>query len=178
MANTENKTKDQTYWALLDAAIELDIKKGHLKWTLSDLSRKSNITRSLIYYYFGKDKQDLLKEAIKLIGEEYIGLNEQRMELWKKGQFADSMKEARQFTENAPYLPLFVLENRTKPNEIGDSIRSLEVDFETKLKTFFPNCDETQITSIFAIYWGLAYSPKISDASINQVIQMIITHFR
>ena len=178
MTNTEQRTKDQTYWALLDAAIELDIKKGHLKWTLSDLSRKSNITRSLIYYYFGKDKQDILKEAIKLIGEEFIGLNEKRMELWQKGLFAESMKEARKFYENAPYLPLFIMENRSKPNEIGDAIRTLEVGFEAKLKTFFPNCDETQITSIFTIYWGLAYSPKISDASINQVVQLMITNFR
>ncbi len=175
---SEAKTKDQTYWVLLDAAIELDIKKGHLKWTLSDLSRKSDITRSLIYYYFGKDKQDILKEAIKLIGEELIGLNEKRMELWKKGQFAESMKEARQFYENAPYLPLFIMENRNKQNEIGEALRSIELGFVNKLKAFFTNCDETQITSIFAIYWGLAYSPRISDASINQVVQLMITNFR
>jgi len=174
----ENKTKDETYWTLLDSAIELDIKKGHLKWTLSDLSRKSKITRSLIYYYFGKDKQDILKEAIKLVGEEFIGLTEKRMELWQKGLFAESMQVARKFNENAPYLPLFIMENRNKPNEIGNSLKSIEEGFIAKLKTFFPNCDDTQITSIFAIYWGLSFSPRITNESINQVVTLMIGAFR
>ena len=49
-------SKDETFWSVLYSAIELDFKRGHLRGTMSELSRMSNVTRSLIYYYFGKSK--------------------------------------------------------------------------------------------------------------------------
>ncbi|MCB0357357.1 MAG: helix-turn-helix transcriptional regulator, partial [Bdellovibrionales bacterium] len=108
---TDKKSKvDENYWKILNAALELDVKKGHLKWTVSDLSRKSGITRSLIYYYFGRSKSSILNEAIKLIGHEVAGLTPEREEMWNLGDFIASMKQARRTIENAPYLSLFILE--------------------------------------------------------------------
>ena len=52
--------KDETYWKILDAVIALEIRRGHQKWTISELSRLSGITRTLIYYYFGKSKLEIL----------------------------------------------------------------------------------------------------------------------
>ena len=175
---TTEHSKDKNYWTLLNNAIELDIKKGHLKWTLSDLSRKSDITRSLIYYYFGKDKQIILKEAIKLIGEKFIGLTEERYKMWEEGRLAESLMEARSFYEKAPYLPIFILINRPKENMIGESMRGLEKDFQNKLKLFYPNSKEYQITSIFAIYWGIVFSPKICKDSVDAVTKLISSSFK
>ena len=97
-----SKEKDESYWIILSSAMDLDVKKGHLKWTMSDLSRKSKITRSLIYYYFGREKAEILEEAVKLIGHELAGLNEERLEMWKRGEFLDSLLAAREIIEKAP----------------------------------------------------------------------------
>ena len=177
MTSPEGRTKDQNYWTILSNAIELDIKKGHTKWTLSDLSRKSDITRSLIYYYFGKEKQIILKEAITLIGEELIGLTPERIKLWKEGRLAESLKKARVLYEKAPYLPLFILINRDKQNMIGEALRLMEDDFAKKIKNFYPNCSPHQINSIFIIYWGLAFSPVICEESIQELTMLIQKNF-
>ncbi len=177
MDSDKPQTKDHNYWILLNNAIELDIKKGHLKWTLSDLSRKSDITRSLIYYYFGKDKQIILKEAIKIIGEKFVGINPERMQMWKEGRLSESLMQARSFSEKAPYLPIFIMVNRHKDNMIGEAMRQQEQEFVNKLKLFYPQCKDYQITSIFAIYWGLALSPRMTKESIDEITLLIRKHF-
>ena len=149
LMKAEKNSKDKVYWSILNSAIELDIKKGHLKWTLSDLSRKSDITRSLIYYYFGKGKKNILTEAIKIIGEEIIGLNEERMKLWETGQLVESMKKARELNDKAPYIPLFILENQNKQNDIGETLREIQNNFIKKLKHFFPGLSDGQISGIY-----------------------------
>ncbi|TNF29269.1 MAG: TetR family transcriptional regulator, partial [Deltaproteobacteria bacterium] len=39
--------------------------KGHLEWRLSDIAKDADVTRSLIYYYFGKEKDLILEEAFR-----------------------------------------------------------------------------------------------------------------
>jgi len=169
----ETPSKDKIYWKLLNNAIELDVKKGHLKWTLSDLSRKSDITRSLIYYYFGKEKEMILQEAVKLVGENLVGLTEERTQLWKEGRFEESLLQARELIEKAPFLTIFILANRGKSNTTGESLRTIETQFIAKLKAFFPKCSKDQITGLFSIFWGLALSPHSDGPSIREVTRLI-----
>ncbi len=178
MPEASDNKKDKVYWSILNSAIELDIKKGHQKWTLSDLSRKSGITRSLIYYYFGKKKSEILKEAIRVVGEEFIGLSPERMQLWETGELLTSMKKARELNQHAPYISLFILENRNKENEIGDSLREIQGEFIKKLKSFFCDCNDDQISAIFSIYWGLSFSPILTEEGLKQVIQTLLNYHK
>lgn len=75
--------KDKKFWTILETAIDLDFKKGHLRWTLSELSRAWGMSRPLIYYYFGQSKSKLLEEAVRLVGSEIMGLSEARLKLWE-----------------------------------------------------------------------------------------------
>ena len=43
--------KEKVYFAVCSAILKLEIEKGHLKWSITDISKVSEITRSLIYYY-------------------------------------------------------------------------------------------------------------------------------
>jgi len=58
MSNSNSLTKDDTFWKVLNTAIILDFNRGHLRWSMSELSRSSGITRSLIYYYFYKIREN------------------------------------------------------------------------------------------------------------------------
>ena len=100
----EKPTKDETYWKILNAAVALDIQKGHQKWTITQLSKKSGISRALIYYYFGSSKVDLLKEAISTIGYEMAGISQDRLELWSHGKIAESFMVTHKILKENPAL--------------------------------------------------------------------------
>ncbi len=167
MAGEDKNKKDEIYWKVLNCALELEFKKGHLKWTMTELSRKSKITRSLIYYYFGRSKMSILQAAVAIIGEEFIGLSEERMEMWKRGEFEQGMKEARQFYERMPYLCAFYLNYREKPNEIGDALSKIEKAFHRKIQQIAPSASKAQINTIFAVYFGVVYSPNVGSEEIK-----------
>lgn len=171
--SVKKQEKDEVFWKILNGAIELDIKKGHLKWTLSDLSRKSQVTRSLIYYYFGRSKIDILKEAVRIVGEEFVGLSEDRMLMWQQGDLAASMVKTRQLSAKTPHLSIFILEHRDQNSEIGEELRKIEKAFLEKLETFFPHLNESSIKALFAFYWGLTFAPLLDEKSIQVAVQII-----
>lgn len=166
-------SKDEAYWKVLSHAIELDIKKGHLKWTLSDLSRQSGITRSLIYYYFGRSKVDIIRAAVKLIGEDLCGLSEERRKMWEDGRFAESMLMARQLYDRMPYIGSFILEHRHRPTDIGAALREIEKEFLNKIKGYFKCQNEGEIKTIFSIYWGLSFAPLVDRDVIQRVMGIL-----
>ncbi|MEM7646683.1 MAG: TetR/AcrR family transcriptional regulator [Pseudomonadota bacterium] len=166
MAEEKNK-KDDIYWRVLNCALELEFKKGHLKWTMTELSRKSKITRSLIYYYFGRSKMDILQAAVSIIGEEFIGVGGRRIELWMKGEFEQSLTEARALYDKMPYLCAFYLNYRERPNDIGYELDKIDKAFKRKLKQMAPKATKEQINTIFAVYFGIGYSPYVGKAEIS-----------
>ncbi len=167
MTAEEKNKKDEIYWKVLNGALELEFKKGHLKWTMTELSRKSKITRSLIYYYFGRSKMSILQAAVSIIGEEFIGLSNKRMEMWKQGHFEEGLLEARQFYEKMPYLCAFYLNYRDKPNEIGEALVAIEKAFHRKIHQMAPKASKAQTNTIFAVYFGVVYSPNIGPEEIK-----------
>ncbi len=92
---------------ILDAVVRLEVIKGHLRWKMADLSRLSGVQRTLIYYYFGKSKEAILNEAMKTIGDEFFGLSQERLEMWKQGRIKESILKSRESFKQAPHVPLF-----------------------------------------------------------------------
>ena len=175
---SEKNKKDDIYWKVLNCALELEFKKGHLKWTMTELSRKSKITRSLIYYYFGRSKMDILEAAISIIGEEFIGMSDKRIDLWKKGEFEAGLMEARKFYDRMPFLCAFYLNYRTRPNEIGEALLKIDKAFKRKLKQNAPNATPAQINTLFAVYFGVAYSPYVGPEEIKLFTSFIKDIFK
>lgn len=169
--------KDETFYKVLSAAMELDVKKGHLKWTLSDLARKSGITRSLIYYYFGRSKNNILNEAVKMIGEEFTGNTEERLEMWKQGDLAKSMMLTRKLYETAPFIGPFFMEHRNRDTEIGAALKEVESSFIKKLKMFFPIANDAQIQALFVAFWGMAFAPVCTEEVVDIITTMMKKYF-
>lgn len=176
-SDAEKNKKDDIYWKVLNCALELEVKKGHLKWTMTELSRKSKITRSLIYYYFGRSKMDILQAAVAIIGEEFIGMSEKRIDMWKKGEFEAGLYEVRQFYDKMPWLCAFYLNYRTRPNEIGEALAKIDKAFKRKLKQNAPNATPAQINTLFAVYFGIAWSPYVGKEEIQEFTQFIKSIF-
>lgn len=169
------KNKDDTFWAVLNAAIELDFKRGHLRWTMSELSRVSKITRSLIYYYFGKSKDSILLEAVKQIGEEMLGLNESRVQLWQRGEVAESVILSRRMLEKSPHMAAFYIVHRRSDSDIGGKLRELELEYMQKLRRFLPAGDEAKLEAIFGLFTGLVVAPKMSEEAVRVAVGTLMS---
>jgi len=165
--------KDDVFWRILNTAIELDFAKGHLRWSMSELSRKSKVTRSLIYYYFGKSKESILQEGVKLIGEEFFGLTPSRLDLWKKGDIGASVLQTKRLIEKSPHITSFYLVHRQSQNGIGERIRSLETEYKKKIKKFFHEVSTPYQEVLFGLLMGMVITPNLSDESVNKAIQVI-----
>ena len=171
---TRAATKDETYWKVLNAAIELDFRKGHQRWTMSELSRSCKITRSLIYYYFGKSKEGLLLEGVRLLGEEFFGLNPVRLELWERGDISQSVILTRELLQKSPHMMAFYLVHRDSDSEIGRMVRQLEVDYLEKLKRFFPAASEASIEALFGLFMGLVFAPHLTADAVRKAVQVVL----
>jgi AcrR family transcriptional regulator len=165
--------KDENYWRILNSAVSLDIRHGHLKWTMTQLSRVSHVSRTLIYYYFGKSKQTILTEAISLFGAEFAGETPERINKWKGGELAETFLASRELLLRAPALIPFYFLNRSLKNEIGESIRSKEKAFRKKISQFFPDLTLGQREFLFAFFWGLVFAPELENDGIQEAVAIL-----
>ncbi|MBN8555626.1 MAG: TetR family transcriptional regulator [Deltaproteobacteria bacterium] len=138
---------------------------------MSELARVSGVKRPLIYYYFGKSKIEILREAVRLLGEEFFGLSKKRLSLWESGQIVESVRQTRVIADRAPYLGAFYLAHREKETDLGELIRKLERDQFKKIKRFFPKKSEEEIKLIWGVLFGLVFAPHVSDKTIVLAFQ-------
>ncbi|MGK0367576.1 MAG: AcrR family transcriptional regulator [Thermoproteota archaeon] len=165
--------KDKTYWDILNAAISLDIQKGHLKWSLTGLSKKADVTRSLIYHYFGKEKLNILEEACLLFGEKLAGISNEYLDFYKENDFISGIACSRQILEHCPMLLPFYYLNRTKINPIGVLIREYEEKGIQKRIEQFPNLKRNQAIAIYTLQFGISTCPNLRTEDIQTCIEMI-----
>jgi AcrR family transcriptional regulator len=165
--------KDQIYWKVLKAAMVLDYKRGHQKWTMSELARTSGVKRPLIYYYFGKSRMDILLAAVKVLGEDCFGLSEQRLTLWKSGRMNESVKRSRSLMQEHKDLAGFYFLHRAKENPVGDALRRLEKSYDQKIKRFFPTLSREQQEQIGAFFFGLVFAPALSDSALDECLKSV-----
>ena len=166
-------TKDQLYWKILNAAIALDLQKGHLKWSISSLALHCNISRTSVYYYFGKSKHDILTEAVSLIGQELSGSTPARKELWDRGELAAGFRASRLILQQTPELRTFYFIHRQKNNEIGRLIRKNEQKFYKKIGTYFPGAAALS-EALFSMFLGIVFDARLSDSGADEAVKIIL----
>jgi AcrR family transcriptional regulator len=166
------KTKDETYWKILNSAISLDITKGHLKWTISELARKTDIQRPLIYYYFGKEKLNILLEACHLFGKIYAGISPDQKDKFANQDYFNGVKFARDTLKTCPNLAPFYFLNRGKDNEISKLIKHYHNEgLNMRLKDL--EGDETLAKAIFAFQMGMVLFDDLDDHELLRVTHHI-----
>jgi hypothetical protein len=169
-------SKDEVFWKILNSAVELDLRKGHLKWSLSELSRKSGITRSLIYYYLGKSREDILQNAIDIIGHEMFGTSRRKLEMWKSGQALESIIETREWVESHPYILRFYMVHRDAPTEVGKSLRAHEEKLIKKVSQYLVPSKTSTVSAktVTAMMWGLTLAPGLTRAEVTSGFKALV----
>ncbi len=145
----EDKYKEDSYFKICNSVLKYEVAKGHLKWTISDISRDSGVARSLVYYYFGKKKDAILNEAYKYIIEILYSLRRDEHKGLKQ-----RMKETLDRVNSMPYVFILVYLEKNKDSEIGELIRNAEKSVIENLKHSHPNLDHNAIMRLFLTQLG------------------------
>jgi len=161
---TENKKDQEVHFKILNAVTKLEISKGHLKWKISDVAKEADVTRSLVYYYLGKDKEVILKEAVKFMLQSVFNLFED-----EPVRVNYRLKIALNQIKQMPYLLVLFVLNRRADNEIGEIIRAGENQLFTLLKKIYPQMSDQQILQLYVMELGAACHGDLSDEFIDSV---------
>lgn len=138
------QSKDDVYFAVCNAILKMEVAKGHMKWTLSEISRESGITRSLIYYYFGKEKQAALQEAYKFILSHFFNL-----EKTKEIGIRERLKQVLHDVKRMPFLFVLYYLKKNEDSEIGQMIKEAEEIFLQASKKEFPDLTDAQRLEVY-----------------------------
>ena len=166
---TEN-TKDQTYFTICSTVTKLELTKGHLKWRISDIANISGVTRSLIYYYFGKDKKVILEESCRYLADFFYVSGE-----FKKKSFVDRIYEVSTILKNMPYLFVIFYLERQKNTDMGKMFRKAEQALIKKYTKEFPHLDSDQINQLYIIILGLIAQSNITIEDIEKATSEFTT---
>ena len=102
-----------------------EIEHGHLKWKVSDLARGAGVSRSLIYYYLGKSKMEIILSAIDTIWPEFYGLTESRRLLREREGFMASVLLSKDLSRRMPFLTCFFYTWYLRQNTVGKKTADL-----------------------------------------------------
>ena len=148
---------------ILKSVLELEVKKGHLKWTITELARKSQVSRPSIYYHFGNTKSDIVKFAVDLMGEEFFNLSSENDFFHNGIDFSKSVKKTRQKLQKSHYVLTFYFFWRYKDSPIRSYLEEMEFKFQKRVKKLLPYLSQKEVVGVHTILFGIVVSPFLSD---------------
>lgn len=155
---------------IISAIFRLEISKGHLKWSVAELSRKSGVSRSTIYLYLGESKSQILEAAVTAVCNEYYGLSPERMQL-AKSDFLESARYTRRLSEQTPEFAVFYQVWRAKESVYRNLLMGFENQYRKKLKGLLPTLDDEAIVLLHTCLHGLVTAPFLNDADFVQCLK-------
>jgi AcrR family transcriptional regulator len=177
-SKTNTVPHDDMFFTILEKALELDLTKGHLKWNISELAREAGITRTLIYYYFSSNKEEILEEAIVLFGAEIMKLDWERVRGMVEGDYEKLFIPARNLIKKVPPIFPFYAIHRTKDNRLGERIRKMENDYQNYIKLCFPLRGKAFHEGLYALSFGLTFDPGLSDEGLKEILKYIFGNLK
>jgi AcrR family transcriptional regulator len=152
---------------ILRSVLRLEVLKGHLKWKVSDLARYSGVSRPLIYYHFGNTKAAIIVTSIRYLAEEYFGLNEERLLMFKQGNALPSLMRTRKALMAAPDAITFYFRWRTTKSEIQKHLIAIELEYQKLLVKGFPSLSAPEAAALHGILFGLVTAPFLTNEALQ-----------
>lgn len=165
--------KEKIFWSVYHNVICLELEKGHLNWNYSQLARASNVNRTSLYFYFGKDKKDLLRAAIVHFCDQIAGGIEENQTYWKQGEIAKALMRTRfvlqTYSEIIPYYYYY----KNKDNEWGELLREFDRNVLELRMNFFPHLTKDEILFLRALQMGLVLSPELTMKALEKGLEQL-----
>lgn len=152
----QRTTKAQKMFHVSACILVLEMRKGHLSWKVTELVKKTGLSRALIYQYFGSNKQKMLKDAVRIFVDHFYGFDEESL------TFSAMVGKARQHIIDYPDAALFYQKVRMGDSELSTDFQDVELRFRKKLAKKLPNFTEHQILVIHTCIHGMVTAPFLS----------------
>lgn len=168
------ESNDDKYNCILNATLKLESLKGHMKWTMADLSRSSGIGRTLIYYYFGKSKDEIVGESVRGIARNVFALDGERSRAFSKNSVKQSILHAREFVFQCPHALEFYFRWRGTATYMGEILRDTEAAYFKKLEKVAGKLKKHEREAIYCGLIGLVVSPTVSEDAIDMILDRLL----
>lgn len=159
---------------ILAKIIEYDCLKGHLRWKVSDLARATRVSRPLIYYHFGKTKQDILMTSAGLLADLYFGLTEEREAMLREGRAWESLLISRELFRKNPSFAVFYFRWRMSESPAQTKIIEKERQYQTMLKKVFPTLSQEKILVLHALNQAVVTAPYLSAEGLEEMYRLLV----
>lgn len=167
------ETKNETIQKLSEAIFELESSKGHLAWKVTDIVRKTKLSRSLIYRYLGSSKKDMLLSSLNNFVSDFYRFEPVGDNL----TFPDMILEARLRVYNRPEAILFYQKWRARESWLQNEFILVEKKFQRQLKKDFPGLTAVQILSLHTVIHGLVTAPFLNPEQSAKVCEEMLREF-
>lgn len=161
------KNKEKVYFQICNSILKMEVAKGHLQWKISDIAKEANVSRSLIYYYFGKEKETILEEAYRFMVYFMYDRN-----LEKSWSVEKRIKDALRKMKEMPYLFLLYYLEKGKESVIGEMINEAENRLLTSIHKEFPNKNKDDILKIYLLELGAMAYKTLTPKEIDAIFQI------
>lgn len=159
--NSERDGKEEVFFRICNSVLKKEVEKGHLQWTISDVARDADVTRSLVYYYFGKEKEKVFTEAWKYMVSMFFNFSEEGRTLpinQRMFNILNSMKRM-------PYLFILFFLQKANKTEIGGEIAKAEEQLMAVFQAEYPSYSRTEILRLYLLELGaIAFNLEPEDA--------------
>ena len=111
-----------------------DVRKGHLVWKISEVAKEVGVSRTWVYKYLGKTKEEILYNSVFNVTEDVYLMSEDRKKIIQEKGIVAFLK-GRQISETIPEVFVFHFMHYSRNNRYGKLLRSIEQTYvETGLK--------------------------------------------
>ncbi|MGB0454233.1 MAG: TetR/AcrR family transcriptional regulator [Bacteriovoracaceae bacterium] len=153
--NSQLHGKEEVFFKICNSVLKKEVEKGHLKWTVSDVARDADVTRSLVYYYFGKEKKVIFNEAWKYM----VGLFFNFGEGSRDKTIADRMSGILTSIQKMPYLFVIFYLEKVRKSPIAEEIAIAESKLVDILQEEYPHYTRNQCLRLYLLELGaIAYN--------------------
>ncbi|MCO5141604.1 MAG: hypothetical protein M9962_00780 [Oligoflexia bacterium] len=159
-------SKYQTQLKISEAILGLEIKKGHLNWKITEVTKKTGLSRPIIYRYFGSNKNKMLSSAIEIFCYDFYGLVEH-----ENLSFSSRLIKAKKKLQENIDPALFYLKWRATTSPLNEAFKKVEAKFQKKLKEQNPNLTQIELLALHTIIHGIVTAPFIEQEEAIQLIQ-------
>lgn len=153
---------------ILGTVVALEVNKGHLRWTIAEIARRTKVSRALVYYHFGKTKGEILDRCLETVIGEYFALGNERAKWIFEGRVAESLAITRKMFLDNPSLVLFYMRWRTQPSPWQKKFREVDKRYQAKLKAAFPHLSDSQVLIVHGLYHGLVTAPFMTAEALKE----------
>lgn len=170
--------KLETIRKIANVVLVCDVEFGHLKWTIVEISKRSKVSRTLIYRYLGKSKLSILENSLRTIFDSlYLMGDFQEKSATEKERLEKLCQKLKQNTRQIrkdPKLSAFATLHYAEKNRLGEILRQKEVAYiEEQITKKFDLTNKLQ-AKVFRIFThGLVNGHFLSVADQDEIAEFI-----